>query len=217
MQNKLDSPAIQSSGLKEHSPPVRRRITGLKGIQKNHARLELEFQKEAYQLERRYFKKFAPQYEKRAKIVKGELEPTDIEVRAGMSEEEDQNVGNTDQKEDTSMEEMKGIPKFWLTAMKNHTSLAELITDRDEEALRSLTDIRIEYLDPPGYRLIFEFAPNDFFTNKNVLKTYFYKEESGDVLGLVHDHAEGDTINWKTRKDLTVRIQSKKRRTKSKF
>jgi len=216
MQNKLDSPAIQSSGFTEHSPSVRRRITGLKGIQKDHAKVELEFQKESYQLERRYLKKFAPQYEKRAKIVKGELEPTDVEVRAGMNEEKDQNVDNTDQKEDASTEKVKGIPKFWLTAMKNHPSLAELITDRDEEALYSLTDIRIEYLDQPGYRLIFEFAPNNFFTNRNILKTYFYKE-SDDDLGLIYDHAEGDTINWNTRKDLTVRIQRKKKRTKSKF
>jgi nucleosome assembly protein 1-like 1 len=33
-----------------------------------------------------------------------------------------------------------------------------LITERDEEALKHLTDIRMEYLDRPGFRLIFEFS-----------------------------------------------------------
>jgi len=42
-------------------------------------------------------------------------------------------------------------------------SLAELITDRDEEALELLTDVRIKYLAKPGFRIIFELAPNGSF------------------------------------------------------
>jgi len=95
--------------------------------------------------------------------------------------------------------------------------LAEMITDRDEAALKDLTDVRMEYLDKPGFRLIFEFAENDFFTNKTITKTYFYQNESGYGGDFIYDHAEGDKIDWKSGKDLTVRIESKKQRNKSKL
>jgi len=81
--------------------------------------------------------------------------------------------------------------------------------------LRHLSDIRMEYLEKPGFRLIFEFADNDFFTNKTITKTYFYQEESGYGGDFIYDHAEGDKIDWKAGKDLTVRIESKKQRNKS--
>ena len=51
-----------------------------------------------------------------------------------------------------------GIPEFWLTALKNHIALSELITERDEEALRALVDVRMSYLvDQAGFKLEFEF------------------------------------------------------------
>lgn len=100
--------------------------------------------------------------------------------------------------------------------MKNQISLAEMITDRDEGALRYLTDIRMEYLDKPGFRLLFDFAENSYFTNKTLTKTYYYQNESGYGGDFIYDHAEGDKINWKEGQDLTVRVESKKQRNKSK-
>jgi nucleosome assembly protein 1-like 1 len=219
MQSKLSSLVGRSSGYVESLPaPVKRRVTGLKGIQKDHSKLEAEFQEEVLQLEKKYFAKFTPLYEKRAKIINGDNEPTDAEVEAGKEEDEEDTEGTkTEAKEESeSTEAAKGIPEFWLSAMKNQISLAELITDRDEEALRHLTDIRMEYLDRPGFRLIFEFSPNDFFSNKTITKTYFYREESGYGGDFIYDHAEGDKIDWKAGKDLTVRVESKKQRNKSK-
>lgn len=222
MQSKLSSLVGKSSGYVENLPaPVKRRVTGLKGIQKDHAKLEAEFQEEVLQLEKKYFAKFTPLYEKRAKIVNGKTEPTEEEVEAGKDEEEEEEEDGAEkpepQEETTSTEPVNGIPEFWLSAMKNQISLAELITDRDEEALRTLTDVRMEYLDRPGFRLIFEFASNDFFTNKTVSKTYFYREENGYGGDFIYDHAEGDKIEWKAGKDLTVRVESKKQRNKSEY
>ena len=117
--------------------------------------------------------------------------------------------------EEASGEDVKGIPEFWLSAMKNQVSLAEMITDRDEDALKFLTDIRMEYLEKPGFKLIFEFADNPFFSNKTISKTYFYQEENGYGGDFIYDHAEGDKIEWKSGQDLTVRIESKKQRNKS--
>lgn len=221
MQAKLGSLVGRSSGYIESLPAVvQRRVTGLKGIQKDHAKLEAEFQEEVLQLEKKYFAKFTPLYEKRANIVNGAVEPTEAEVEAGKDEEDDEEEGSvkTEPKDtEAAAADMKGIPEFWLSAMKNQISLAELITDRDEDALKSLTDIRMEYLDKPGFKLIFEFANNDFFSNKTISKTYYYREENGYGGDFIYDYAEGDKIEWKDGKDLTVRVESKKQRNKSEF
>ena len=219
IQGKLGSLVGRSSGYIESLPaPVRRRVAGLKGVQKEHSKLEVEFQEEVLQLEKKYFAKFTPLYEKRAKIVNGAAEPTEEEIKAGEQEEEgeEDEVGKAESAEDKSSEKIAGIPEFWLSAMKNQVSLAELITDRDEMALKFLTDIRMEYLDRPGFRLIFEFAENEYFTNKIITKTYYYQEESGYGGDFIYDHADGDKIDWKAGKDLTVRVESKKQRNKSK-
>ena len=217
IQGKLGSLVGRSSGYIESLPaPVRRRVAGLKGVQKEHAKLEGEFQEEVLQLEKKYFAKYTPLYEKRAKIVNGGAEPTEDEVKAGELENEEEASKTEAGEAAKSTEAMAGIPEFWLSAMKNQVSLAELITDRDEPALRQLTDIRMEYLEQPGFRLIFEFAENDFFSNKIITKAYFYQEESGYGGEFIYDHAEGDKIDWKAGKDLTVRVESKKQRNKSK-
>ena len=219
MQNKLQGLVGKSSGYVESlPPPVRKRVAGLKGVQKEHSKLEAEFQEEVLQLEKRFFAKFTPLYEKRAKIVNGNAEPSEQEIEAGEADDEEDEDAEEMPAEttDASTADMKGIPEFWLSAMKN-SSLAETITDRDEEALKLLTDIRMEYLDRPGFRLIFEFADNDFFTNKTITKTYFYQEENGYGGDFIYDHAEGDKIDWKLAKDLTVKVESKKQRNKSEF
>ncbi|KAI1106111.1 NAP-domain-containing protein [Jackrogersella minutella] len=221
IQGRLGSLVGRSSGYIESLPPVvRRRVAGLKGIQKDHSKLEAEFQEEVLQLEKKYFAKFTPLYEKRAAIVNGKEEPTDEQVKVGEEDnEDDEDKAEKAEKEDKpaaeAVEDVGGIPEFWLSAMKNQISLAEMITDRDETALRYLTDIRMEYLDKPGFRLIFEFAENEFFANKTITKTYFYQNESGYGGDFIYDHAEGDKINWKEGQDLTVRIESKKQRNKT--
>ena len=218
MQSKLGSLVGRSSGYIESLPgSVRRRVAGLKGIQKEHSKLEAEFQEEVLQLEKKYFAKFTPLYQTRAKIINGETEPTAEQVEVGEKKDEDDEDEETPEEEVNKDEgkDVKGIPEFWLSAMKNQISLAEMITDRDEAALKSLTDIRMEYLDRPGFKLIFEFDENEFFTNKAITKTYFYQEENGYGGDFIYDHAEGDKIDWKAGKDLTVRVESKKQRNKN--
>ncbi|KAL9602616.1 MAG: hypothetical protein Q9219_001760 [cf. Caloplaca sp. 3 TL-2023] len=218
IQNKLGSLVGRSSGYVESLPaPVRRRVAGLKGVQREHSKLEVQFQEEVLQLEKKYFAKFSPLYEKRAQIVNGATEPTEEEVKAGEpTEDEDEDSVKADSpNESKAVANITGIPEFWLSAMKNQVSLAELITDKDEAVLRLLTDIRMEYLEKPGFRLIFEFAGNDFFTNKIITKTYYYQEESGYGGDFIYDHAEGDKINWRSDRDLTVRVESKKQRNKN--
>ncbi|PTB63588.1 NAP-domain-containing protein [Trichoderma citrinoviride] len=222
IQGRLGSLIGQSSGYIESLPaPVRRRVSGLRAIQKDHAKLEAEFQEEVLQLEKKYFAKFTPLYEKRAAIVNGKVEPTEEEVKRGDEDEEESGrdqaeaAGEASQPADDVSETVKGIPEFWLSAMKNQVTLAEMITDRDEAALKHLVDIRMEYLDKPGFRLIFEFEENEFFSDKIITKTYYYQNESGYGGDFIYDHAEGHKIDWYPGKDLTVRIEAKKQRNKN--
>lgn len=117
-----------------------------------------------------------------------------------------------------------GVPEFWLTALRNHVGISDLITDRDAEALKHLTDIRVSYLtqggggdaaDALGFKLAFYFSSNSFFTNDVLTKTYVYRDELGYEGDFVYDHALGCEIQWKEDKDLTKSFEIKKQRNKS--
>ena len=112
-----------------------------------------------------------------------------------------------------------GIPEFWLTALRTHVHLGEIITDRDADALKSLTDIKIEYLpqtaEKPGFKLLFVFKPNEFFENEVLEKTYLYHEEVGYSGDFIYDRAIGTEIKWKEDKDLTKKFEVKRQRNKS--
>lgn len=222
VQDKLSNLVGRSSGYVESLPPhVRRRVEGLKGVQVEHHKIEADFQKEILELEKKYAQRYRPLYERRAAIIQGKQEPSTEEVKAGEAVDADED----DEEPSESLADVKspadgadGIPEFWLTALKNHIALSELITERDEDALKALVDIRMTYLvDQAGFKLEFEFDPskNDFFTTKSLTKTYYYQDEVGYSGDLVYDHAEGCKIDWKDDKDLTHKIETKKQRNKN--
>ncbi|KAJ5251747.1 hypothetical protein N7489_002157 [Penicillium chrysogenum] len=212
-EESLDKAAAAS--LFARNPALVSMIQGKLGQLKEHSKLEAQFQEEVLELEKKYFGKFTPLYQRRSTIINGGVEPTEAEVEAGKEDEESDEEETKEEPKKEEAETANGIPEFWLSAMKNQISLAEMITERDEEALKHLTDIRMEYLDRPGFRLIFEFSENEFFTNKTISKTYFYKDESGYGGDFIYDHADGSQIDWKEDKDLTLRLESKKQRNKN--
>ena len=219
IQGKLGGLVGKSSGYVESLPsPVRRRVDGLKGVQVEHAKLEARFQEEILLLEKKYLELYQPLYDRRAQIVAGKIEPAadadeegeDEDNAATGAKDKDNYDGASDAAGDAA-----GVPEFWLTAMRNVTSLAEIITARDEPALTSLVDITMAYLDKPGFKLTFHFAENEFFSNKALQKVYYYQEEAGYGGDFVYDRADGDEIQWKEGKDLTVRYETKKQRNKN--
>lgn len=40
-----------------------------------------------------------------------------------------------------------GVPEFWLTVLRTHPAVNELITPEDEDALKHLIDVRLSYTD----------------------------------------------------------------------
>lgn len=94
-----------------------------------------------------------------------------------------------------SGKDQKGIPQFWLTAIKNHDQLRQLVEPKDEECLQSLIDVS-RSKDADECKVTFTFGPNEYFTNTELSKTFVIKD------GVVED-IKGCDIAWKDGKDLT--------------
>jgi nucleosome assembly protein 1-like 1 len=64
--------------------------------------------------------------------------------------------------------------------------------------------------------LEFQFAPNEFFTNEVLTKKYYLKNEvDPNQDDVVYSKAEGCSIDWKTGKDLTTKVELRKQRHKN--
>lgn len=222
IQGKLGSLVGQQSGYIDALPAVvKKRVRGLKAVQLQQMKLEAEFQRDLLELEKKYFKKYEPLYERRKNIINGVLEPTAEEIEVGESleekdEDEEHEEENEEENEEDEDDDTKGIPNFWLTALENLTTVSETITERDSEVLEYLKDIRMEYLETPGFELIFEFNENPFFSNQVLTKTYHYQAELGYSGDFVYDHADGCEINWKSKENnVTINIERRKQRNKT--
>ena len=160
-----------------------------------------------------------PLYDRRLAIITGAAQPTPEEIEAGEKESAHDDPDYTPLPKDVEPSS-SGIPEFWLTALRTHVPLSALITDRDAECLKSLTDISVEYLPTSesqlGFKLLFHFQPNEFFTNTVLEKTYLYQKEVGYFGDFAYDGAIGTKIDWKEDKDLTKSFEIKKQRNKSK-
>ncbi|KAG1346352.1 nucleosome assembly protein 1-like 2 [Cocos nucifera] len=203
LKNKLQSLAGQHSNVLETlTPKVRKRVEVLRELQSQHDELEAKFFEERAALEAKYQKLYEPLYTKRNEIVNGvvEVEGVTNEAAEGAPAE------------DKASEE-KGVPDFWLTAMKTNEVLAEEITERDEGALKYLKDIKWCRIDnPKGFKLEFFFDTNPYFKNSVLTKTYHMIDEDDPVL----EKAIGIEIEWYPGKCLTQKVLKKKPRKGSK-
>ncbi|KAJ2687933.1 histone chaperone, partial [Coemansia spiralis] len=178
---------------------------------------------ELLELEKKYTKMAEPLYARRSVLIQGTAEPTADEKAEAAKIAEAEKAAEGDSSSDAAETaaddeedaEAKGIPDFWLTALRNHPQLAELITERDEDAIKALRDIRLVYLtEERGFKLEFEFAENPFFSNTLLTKTYLY--EQSNVSGeLEFSSATGTEIDWKPDHDLSVTVETKKQRHKT--
>ncbi|TRM68149.1 hypothetical protein BD626DRAFT_480924 [Schizophyllum amplum] len=236
--SRLGSLVGASSGYVESLPDdVKRSVEALKGIQTEQDALLNKFKWEALELERKYNTLQAPLYDRRKAIIAGQLAPTEEEVKKGaeLFKEED------DEYKESKVEGEAGpsaIPSFWLNALRTHPGLMELISERDEEALKWLVDIRVvnlplkdadeetkkllaipeESASSPGYSLLFYFnaAENPYFSEEVLVKTYFYQSSVDDLGDWIYDKAIGTKITWKEEDmDLTREWEVKRQRNKS--
>ncbi|KAF3793299.1 Nucleosome assembly protein 1 [Nymphaea thermarum] len=206
IKNKLQNLAGQSEFLESLSPVVRKRVTSLQEIQSQHDELEAKFFEERAALEAKYQKLYEPLYSKRYEIVNGVVDAESVK-----SEPAEENAA--EDKAAEGMLVLKGVPDFWLTAMKNNEVLAEEISERDEGALKYLKDIKWARIDnPKGFKLDFFFDTNPYFKNSVLTKTYHMIDEDEPIL----ERAIGTEIEWYPGKILTQKVLKKKPKKGSK-
>ncbi|KAK7052602.1 NAP-domain-containing protein [Favolaschia claudopus] len=235
VQGKLAGLLGRSSGYIEALPiETKRNLEGLKGLQVQQTELQNQYKRECLELERKYLDLQKPLYARRHDIIAGAASATAEEIAAGeaqsLKDDEDYTPlpkEGEDGEDTKEKEKEKGIPEFWLTALRNHPGLAELITERDAEALTFLVDVTLEYLPKkgeegefagkPGFTITFHWdaEKNPYFTNKTLTKTYIYQEEVGYGGDFVYDRAVGSDVAWKEDKDLTREWEIKKQRNKN--
>ncbi|CAN8271106.1 unnamed protein product [Cochlearia groenlandica] len=167
------------------SPIVEKRVDVLKEIQSEYDEIEEKFFEERVALEDKYQKIYQPLYTKRYEIVNGVVE-----------------VEGAPQGDDQAIEE-KGVPNFWLIALKNNEITGDEITERDEGALKYLKDIKWTRLEEPkGFKLDFFFDENPYFKNTLLTKTYHVVDKDEPIL----DTTIGTEIEWYPGKCLTPNI-----------
>lgn len=200
--------------LLEYPLNQRRCVAALENLHLSRAKLEAEFRTEVQELEKKYLSKFQPLYDQRAALVQGIREPTPQEY----GEIPEDSVAELNEKgEPISAGNTKGLPGFWLTALKNHPAVSEMITEDDIEALASLEDIKIAHISgSPGFRLEFVFGENSFFKNKSLVKEYYLAEPNTPLAeDFIYDHAIGTPIEWKEGKNLCFKTVTKTQRQKN--
>jgi len=178
---------------------VQERVVKLFSLQQKYTSLIMQYQEEALDLEQKYLALMQPLYVERRETITGLRETISKPPLSPM--DGDGGVG---------------IPNFWLQAMKNEPSLADLIAPRDEAVLAELKDIRLENL-PNGERgfiLMFTFGENEYFWNQMLTKTYMYirAADAGDdavedIYSTEYSYHEsyGDAIHWKDGRNLIER------------
>lgn len=217
VRGKLAGLIGQSSGYLESLPVgVKLNVEALKGVQVKQNEIQNKYKRECLELEKKYLELTRHLYERRRAIISGAEVATSEEIAAGeefsLKDDDEYTVLPKDVPPSSD-----GIPHFWLTALRNHIGISEIITDRDSGALECLSDIRLEYLDGDqlGFKLIFTFSPNAYFDNDLLEKTYLYQEEVGYSGDFVYDRSIGTEIKWKDDKDLTKEFEIKKQRNKN--
>merc|ERR1712168_941607 len=251
VQAKLNGLVGMPTGFIDTLPQcVKNRINALKHVQVKCAYLEGQFYEEAHQLEMKYAELFKPLYDKRMEIVNALYEPNEEEAKwVEPGEEEEENKAEDEEKstekneeksEDEKMadsvmdqlkldENTKGIPEFWLTAMRNVELIEEMIQEHDEPLLHHLTDVKLIFTGKKadstdddtemGFVLEFHFSPNDFFTNTALTKTYRMKSEQDKDDPFSFDGPDifactGCQIDWKKGKNITQKQVKKKQKHK---
>eukprot|EP00271_Cylindrocystis_brebissonii_P015232 TRINITY_DN374_c1_g3_i1.p1 TRINITY_DN374_c1_g3~~TRINITY_DN374_c1_g3_i1.p1 ORF type:complete len:663 (+),score=184.26 TRINITY_DN374_c1_g3_i1:187-2175(+) len=155
-------------------------------------------------LEASYFKQCQPLFERRRRLVKGDVEPTDEEAPPEEEGEDTSNDANA------NIKKKRGVPAFWLRVLKNQDVTSEYVKKRDEDALEYLEEISCR--PPPGggigYRLEFHFAPNPFFHDSLLVREIDLPYAGAPLSKASSKDTPG--IRWKgTENNLTLKIVAK--------
>jgi len=223
-----DCPVVFFDFKKNLPKVVLDRINAVKNVTQEITEIEQKFHDDLHQLELKYNNLYRPLHQKIHSIVSGEYQPNDgekvwkldeIQKKEKKEDDEDFNDALYLTKQDAAKwkaidEKAPGIPYFWLHVLKNCASIAETIQEHDEPVLEKLTNIDLELIqDPKGFNLHFQFAENDYFTDKCLTKLYVVENKTDLESPLHYEGPEiktcvGCKINWKDGMDVTKKSET---------
>ena len=196
---------------------IQQRIGKLMEYDQERDTMMKQYLQERAQLESKYQSLVKPLYQKRYDVIQGKLDD-DIQKEHENEKDEDEDDNNNDKKDknddgDTSKPTPKGIPQFWVCAMGRMPVIGELISEADVDVLDLLEDITCDDDDNgEGFTLTFQFAENQWFSNKTLTKRYEIPNlllADEPILKTV----EGCDIQWKSpEKCLTYKTVERKQR-----
>jgi nucleosome assembly protein 1-like 1 len=192
---------------------MKQRVDVLKKMNDDREDIMKEYLSERARLEAKYHRLVEPLYEKRKDIILGKLDEEIVGATKDQDQLQQERGGTTIS---TTTKKEKGIPQFWVVAISQMPVTAELVTEHDVDCLGNLEDIRcMDYENGEGFNLEFHFAPNEYFENTVLTKSY-------DVPNLlladepILKNVEGCDIQWKPGMCLTQKEVTKTQRGKGK-
>lgn len=168
--------------LEELSKEQKEKVDELNKVQETLTKLSKEFDEEFKKLEAKFDDLKKPLFEKRGFVVNEQKDGQFI-----------------------------GVPNFWFFVLKNSDVFADILSKRDEDAVKSITDITCTpYEDDKeeGFHLDFYFRENQYFENKSLRKTFYDSKEQGK-----DSYPRGTKVDWKKDQNLTVEVVTKKKET----
>eukprot|EP00919_Chromeraceae_sp_WS-2016_P000367 GHVR01000962.1.p1 GENE.GHVR01000962.1~~GHVR01000962.1.p1 ORF type:complete len:342 (+),score=84.83 GHVR01000962.1:91-1116(+) len=183
---------IQKLGLEDLTDEQKESLEELKLLDGQRNEKQKEFLVEMTVLKAKYNKLFAPIYDKRAQ-----------RLQVGTAEE---------------IDGTPALPRFWLTVLRNHRQLSEMIEKYDETPLCALKNISSkDDVDlPNSFTITFEFIPNNYFEETILTKKYniLTEESSGRINDDVLSSTESTVITWKPAMDVTKKKVTRKQKNK---
>jgi len=217
LQKQIGTLVGKSSGYFETLPKdVQERVKALKHLHSKRSELEKKYDAELAEFEKKYEAMYKPLIDRRFDIISGVSEPKPeelVEKEEKKEEPKKEEAATTEKKEQLPV---KGVPEFWLIALKHHDEFSSMITEKDEECLKHMTDLRVVDVENSAhsFSIEFHFEDNEFFEDKVLKKTYVLTEApDGEVM---YDHVDSTEIKWKEGKNLTKRKVTKTQKKKNK-
>ncbi|KAI1732729.1 nucleosome assembly protein (NAP) domain-containing protein [Ditylenchus destructor] len=194
----------------ELSRTVMRRVRAMKKNQLEVIDLEAKFNQRVHELNKEFEPLFHNAFMKRKALVVGEHEPSENECDVPLIHSLTPEALKTiEENAPAEASPSKGVPEFWLEAMRNTFSLGSLIEEHDAEILKYIVDITYQtHVNPNGFTLFFHFGENPFFADRILKKEYEIqisseKDDPYSYDGPTVTKCMGCPIQWYDGKDVT--------------
>lgn len=180
---------------------LKEKLLKMKELVTKRINLEKQFKSEQSKLEALYETKYAPLYKERNDIISGNKNIDVNEVKNVLKGVDVSNVNNDSNE--------KGIADYWLTCLKNSSQFGSIISNKDEQILKHLKSIDLEYQENGDFFINFYFEENnEYFSPCKLTNKYIHNQKQ------TISKIESTPIQWKS-EESNPTISKKKKNIKN--